>query len=68
MGKKGVTKIKQKNPCKRLTVRFDRYPDIWELLVNNSLDNCRSLNDEVIFCVKEKYMFENEVAEWEKNK
>ena len=44
-----------------ITVRFDRYPEILELLVNNSLDNCRSLNEEVIYCVKEQYKFEHEV-------
>ncbi len=53
------------NKYKRMTVRFDRYPDIWELLVNNAHDNCRSLNDEIVFCVRETYKFENDVKKWE---
>jgi len=62
--KKGISK----NKTKRLSVRFERYPEIWQLLVNNALDNCRSLNDEVIYCVKEQYKFEHEVKEWEGKK
>jgi len=53
------------NSIKRITVRFERYPEIWELLINNAYDNCRSLNDEIIYCVKEQYKFEYEVKEWE---
>ena len=58
-------KGKKSNNCKRVTIRFDRYPDVWELLVNKSIDHCRSLNDEVVYCVKEQYKFEQEVDEWE---
>ena len=57
-----------KNKTKRLSVRFERYPEIWSLLVNSAHDNCRSLNDEVIYCVKEQYKFEHEVKEWEGKK
>ena len=57
-----------KNKTKRLTLRFERYPDIWEALVNNAHDNCRSLNNEVIYCMKEQYKFENDVKDWENKK
>jgi len=61
--------IKKDRKTKRLcTIRFDNYPELWELLVNNAHDNCRSLNSEVMYCVKEQYKFERESKEWEKNK
>jgi len=53
------------NKCKRITVRFDRYLDIWGLLVNKAHDHCRSLNDEVVYYVQEQYKFEREVEGWE---
>ena len=53
---------------KRLSVRFDRYASIWKKLVKSASDNCRSLNDEVVYCVKEQLKFEEEVKKWEKEK
>jgi len=58
----------ESNKSKRVTVRFDRHPEVWELLINNAHDNFRSLNDEVVYCVKEQYKFEHEVSEWEGKK
>jgi len=63
-----MPKGKTKNRVKRITVRFDRYPDIWEALVNEAFDNCRSLNDQVVYCVKEQFKSEHEVQEWEAKK
>jgi len=59
-------KMMPKRKTKRLSVRFEQYPELWELLVNNAYDNCRSLNSEVVNCVREQYKFEQEAKEWEK--
>ena len=55
-----------KNKSKRISVRFDRYPKIWKALFDAADDNCRRLNDEIVYCVKEQLKFECEVEKWEK--
>jgi len=57
--------VVKNKPCMRMNVNFSRYPELWELIVNNARDNCRSLNSEIIHCIQEQYEFEHEVKEWE---
>ena len=54
-----------KNKVKRTAINFQCHSDLWELVVNNAKDNFRSINGEILFCVKEQYKFEREVKEME---
>lgn len=54
-----------KESNKRITIRFDRYPGVLEKLTKSATENCRSINNEVVYCIKEQLQFECEVKDWE---